>query len=52
MELSSVHSIQNLAQSLYSLSDIYRAPIYLIIFTKAPVACAVPYKKDTGQGGE
>lgn len=52
MELSSVHSAQNLTLPLYSLSNIYRAPVYLIIFTKAPAACAGPYKKDTGQGGE
>lgn len=52
MEVSPVHCIQNPTLPLHSLSNIYRAPVYLIIFTKAPVVCAVPYKKDTGQGGE
>lgn len=49
MEQSLVHSVQNLT---LSLSNIYRSPLYFIIFTKAPVVCAVPYKMDTGQGGE
>lgn len=45
VDLSSFHSMQNPTLSLYSWSNIYKAPIYLIIFTGLLFFVLCPIKR-------